>query len=412
MHRDSVVASWPKTVGRSLEIANDILCTDLILIGFVPSVAPLGALSFKLHKELADKYNGSEKWGYSRCTGTSLTRQPQSKLKPGARGEDWIRYGGSRAAASGTINEFVQGTDPAWLTKEAGNKLDVISGEGTVAQVDPKRLCRFLLDTCLERGVKLYQPAKVVQVDKDMRDQLSDVRITMDNGDEVDGECVSAYSGMLSTDPIVPCTRLVITAGAWSPSVFKQLFPNATMSIPITPLAGHSLLIKSPRWLKEHEKNGCHAVFATDTQGFSPEIFSRVGEEIFLAGLNSSSIPLPDLPTDATTNSHDIEKLRSVAKQMLGMPDQEDDLQVLREGLCFRPVTESGTPIISRIEDSCLGDGFSTRGGGEGGVFVAGGHGPLGISQSIGTGKVLSELVEGMATSADIAALALRCIQL
>lgn len=212
---------------------------------------------------------------------------------------------------------------------------------------------------------------------------------------------------MTDTDLTVPCTRLVITAGAWSPSVFKQLFPNSTRSIPITPLAGHSLLIKSPRWLKEHAKNGCHAVFATDTQGFSPEIFSRAGEEVFLAGLNSSSIPLPNLPTDATANPHDIEKLKSVAKQMLGMPDQEDDLQILREGLCFRPVTESGTPIVSRIEDYCLGDSFSTRAGGEGGVFVAGGHGPWGISQSIGTGKVMSELVEGLATSADINALTL-----
>lgn len=92
---------------------------------------------------------------------------------------------------------------------------------------------------------------------------------------------------------------------------------------------------------------------------------------------------------------------------MLGMPDQEDDLQILREGLCFRPVTEKGTPIISRVEDSCLGDGFSTRGGGEGGVFVAGGHGPWGISQAIGTGKVLSEVIEGLPTSADISALAL-----
>jgi hypothetical protein len=134
--------------------------------------------------------------------------------------------------------------------------------------------------------------------------------------------------------------------------------------------------VKSPRWLKEHEKNGCHAVFVTDTQGFSPEIFSRAGEEIYVAGLNSSSIPLPKLPTDAKTNPQDIAKLKSVAKQMLGMPDQEDDLQVLREGLCFRPVTANGMPIISRIPDSQLGDGFSTRGGGEGGVFVSGGHGP------------------------------------
>lgn len=170
-------------------LLEDVL-TDLRMIGFVPSVASLGALSFKLHKELANKYNGSETWGYSRCTGTSLTRPFRSESKPGVRGEDWIRYGGSRAAvSSGTMNESVQGAEPAWLTKEAGNKLDIISDEGTVAQVDPKRLCRFLLDKCLERGVRLYQPAKVVQVDKDMRDELSSVRIATDNGDKVDGEC-------------------------------------------------------------------------------------------------------------------------------------------------------------------------------------------------------------------------------
>jgi glycine/D-amino acid oxidase-like deaminating enzyme len=277
----------------------DVL-TNFLPIGFVPSVAPLGALSFKLHKELAEKYNGAERWGYSRCTGTSLTRKSKSKSKSGARGEDWIRYGGSRAAASGTVNEVVERAGPAWLTKEVGHELEVISDEGTVAQVDPKRLCNFLLDTCLRRGVRLYQPAKVVKVDKDMRDELSGVRIATDDGDEVDG----TYAWLTMAIPenncfIVPCTRLVITAGAWSPLVFKQLFAQSTTSIPITPLAGHSLLVKSPRWLKEHEKNGCHAVFATDTQGFSPEIFSRADEEIYLAGLNSSSIPLPKLPTDA-----------------------------------------------------------------------------------------------------------------
>jgi hypothetical protein len=115
-----------------------------------------------------------------------LTRKAKSKPHNGARGEDWIRDGGSRAAASGTINEFVEDDGPAWLTKESGSELEVISDEGTVAQVDPKRLCQFLLDTCLERGVKLYQPAKVVKVDKDMRDELSGVRIATDDGDEVD----------------------------------------------------------------------------------------------------------------------------------------------------------------------------------------------------------------------------------
>jgi glycine/D-amino acid oxidase-like deaminating enzyme len=159
-----------------------------LLTGFAPAVAPVGALSFRLHRELAEKYGGAERWGYSRGTAASLTRNQKSASKPGARGEDWIRDGGSRAAASGIINEFVTGVEPLWLTKEIGNDLEVVSEEGTVAQVDPKRLCRFLLDAYLERGVKLYRPAKVVKADKNVRDKLSGVRMATDNGDEVDGK--------------------------------------------------------------------------------------------------------------------------------------------------------------------------------------------------------------------------------
>jgi hypothetical protein len=42
-------------------------------------------------------------------------------------------------------------------------------------------------------------------------------------------------------------------------------------------------------------------------------------------------------------------------------------------------VTTSGHPIVSRIADEDLGDGFSTRGRGEGGVFISAGHGPWGM---------------------------------
>lgn len=137
----------------------------------------------------------------------------------------------------------------------------------------------------------------------------------------------------LLTYPTVPCTRVLITAGAWSPFVFNTLFPSASMKIPVTPLAGHSIVLKSPRWSKEHEESGCHAVFATDTLGFSPEMFSRVGGEIYLAGLNSTKIPLPKLATEAETQPDAIQQLKSTAAVMLGRPDKVDDLEVLREGL-------------------------------------------------------------------------------
>lgn len=227
--------------------------------------------------------------------------------------------------------------------------------------------------------MQLHHPAKAISVSKDIRDQLASVRIAAADGTETDSKLHSAGLGNVSRthDRLVPCTRLVLTAGCWTPRVFSTLFPSAKTRIPVTQLAGHSLLLKSPRWSAEHEEKGCHAVFATDNLGFSPELFSRIGGEIYISGLNSTAIPLPEVSTDAKISDEAVQQLKQVANRMLGLPGQED-LEVLREGLCFRPVTNSGRPIISRIPDNKLGGGFSTRGGGEGGVFVAAGHGAWG----------------------------------
>ena len=44
----------------------------------------------------------------------------------------------------------------------------------------------------------------------------------------------------------------------------------------------------------------------------------------------------------------------------------------------------------------------------DGGVFIAAGHGPWGISHSLGTGKVMAEMLEGEELSADVGALGMQ----
>jgi glycine/D-amino acid oxidase-like deaminating enzyme len=203
---------------------------------------------------------------------------------------------------------------------------------------------------------------------------------------------------------IVPCSRLILTAGAWSPLLFKSLFPASKTRIPISQLAGHSLLLRN-HFFKDDDSDVCHAVFATDTLGFSPEYFSRAGGEVYLAGLNSTMIPLPNLASDSKPNPEAIKQLKDCAVAMMGSVEGKE-VEVTRGALCFRAVTSSGRPIVSRISDAQLG-AFKTKGGAEGGVFLAAGHGAWGISQGPGTGCVIAELVEGRTTSADIGALAL-----
>lgn len=158
------------------------------------------------------------------------------------------------------------------------------------------------------------------------------------------------------------------------------------------------------------EKRGCHALYATSKTGFSPEIFSRIGGQIYVAGLNTDAIPLPKMATEKPISSEAIGELKKVAAKLLGAEGgaADDELEVVREGLCFRPVTPYGTPIITRIDDEHLEEGIATRPDAQGGVFLAAGHGPWGISLSLGTGKVLAEMAQGRRTiSADVSSLVL-----
>ena len=211
----------------------------------------------------------------------------------------------------------------------------------------------------------------------------------------------------------LPCARLIITAGAWTPSVYKTLFPTDSTRIPITQLAGYSLLLRSPLWNVGDKlpkrtnganpnlspsKGGCHAVFSTATatspngpNDWSPETFSRAGGEIYIAGLNDPSLALPELATDRKLEPEKLAVLMEEAKRLVGAEGKEE-LEVLREGLCFRPVTRRGTPIVAEVRPR---------------VWVAAGHGPWGISLSLGTGMVVSEMVEGRERSADVSGLGL-----
>lgn len=262
---------------------------------------------------------------------------------------------------------------------------------------DPLRLCEFLLDSAVKWNVKVMTSTKPTAV-------------TVSNG-------ILGGLELKQSDKMVdvPCTKLIITAGAWTPDVFATLFPQSRRKIPITPLAGHSIVLKSPRHTPTQEEGygGTHAIFCgpTSRTPWAPELLSRTGGEIYFTGLNDAAKPLPVLATDSKdlVEEDSIAELKSVAVQMMGLAkdgnEPRDDLEVTREAVCFRPVAASGAPIISKIADDELGSNIKQSA--DGGVFIAAGHGLWGISLGPGTGKVLAEMVVGQATSADVKGLAL-----
>lgn len=101
---------------------------------FAPSLAPLGALSFDLHNELATEKGGTEKWGFMKGTALSLDVATEG-VTSGVRGDDWLRAGTSRADTAAGANEPMVGNAPAWLTTQKGGVVEKISDDDTTGVV-------------------------------------------------------------------------------------------------------------------------------------------------------------------------------------------------------------------------------------------------------------------------------------
>lgn len=254
---------------------------------------------------------------------------------------------------------------------------------------DPKKLCQFLLEKCKAAGVQVHHPATALSVATDVRGELASV-------------CIGYTDSSAETE--IPATRLLLSSGAWTPQVFKSLFNTSSISIPVTSLAGHSLVVRRPTAVKDDNNAASSYSLICKLGELERVVFSRENGEIYLAGVNSTTIPLPELATGATPEAASMGVLKKVAQDLIA---SETDLEVVREGLCFRPMTSRRTPIITRIKDEDLGSGVTTRVGEEGGVFVATGHGQWGISLGLGTGKVVAEMMQGRKVSADVGSLGL-----
>ena len=388
---------------------------------FSPPVASLGELSFRLHKELAAQNDGQKNWSYTKSIAYSLAIDSRGVAKKEKSGRDvWLQTGASRADAATIASENGQargegaernevlnddGT-PAWFTKQKNGTLEVIDDQGGCAQVVPRQLCEFLLQACEARGVKIHTGCEATGIFRQKDGKIGGIKV------KKDCEIFEKH-----------CNNIVLAAGAWTPHAFSTLFSESKLKIPVQPLAGYSITVRSPRLSQpildpaSSEQNSAlsHALYCAPTSSwdFAPEVFSRIGvdgrPELWAGGLNEPSLNLPKT-ADGVVDIRDSKRMEDLKRTMIAMAGTRkeghdlniDDLEVVKQGLCFRPVSSSGYPIITRIPDKSIGKDFNME---DGGVFCATGHGPWGISLSLGTGRVMAELITHRATSANISRL-------
>ncbi len=153
--------------------------------------------------------------------------------------------------------------------------------------------------------------------------------------------------------------QIVITTGAWTPKLHHLL----QKPIPIQPGKGYSITMPRPSICPKYsmifEEHRVAVTPFTDTY--------RIGSTMEFAGY------------DTTMNPKRLQLLRDGAALYLHEPLAEP---VLESWYGWRPMTPDSLPFIGKLP------AFDN-------VYLAAGHGMLGVSMSPATGKLVAELVSG-----------------
>ncbi|KAL9075771.1 MAG: hypothetical protein Q9161_001523 [Pseudevernia consocians] len=230
---------------------------------------------------------------------------------------------------------------------------------------------------------------------------VADVRVK-------NGSLESVTITQLDRKIISGCHSLIIAAGPWSERVLSGLFPDSRVRIPSVkpPNSGNYIILRAPRWDSSQDTRVCHQIYL---EGKNMDISSRPDGTLYIGGSLSAQEALPDTTTDVHTQLQYVRKMEKLVASVLDC--SMDDIEVLEVGRAYRPCLEHGRPIVSQVPlDELLG--MTCRNPIErsevkrGGVYLNVGHGCDGITLGPGSGKVMSELIEGgQSMSADISGL-------
>ncbi|KAL7418818.1 hypothetical protein Q5752_006502 [Cryptotrichosporon argae] len=311
------------------------------------ATASLSAMSYDLHKSLADEFGGRDKWGYRAVDTLSVTsdlRRVSKKPSP----LPWL--------PAGTVHG----------TRHLG-------GPDTTAQVHPGEFTRFFA----EQFAALDGCALVVG-------RVAGLALDDDGG--------RPTAVVLESGSTIKADTVVLAPGPWLGALAERILPpHAARTLAVTGHRAHSVVIKTKDEMSAH----CLFTDITEADGSSgePEVYPRPDGTTYICGSDDTS-PLPATAADVCADPAAIARLHRQAAALSPVFTPAAGATTVAEQACFLPIPDRGRPLVGPVPGLAR-------------VYVAGGHSCWGVTQGPGTGKVLAELIlEGAARSADISKLA------
>lgn len=395
----------------------------LALWAFPQQIVPL---SFQLHGDLSDEFNGAKEWGYRRLTTISIegdigslasaetpattttsesvsveelpelintgsissedsdlssSNLSSNEQKPNKKPRRQMKKNSIRVNDQSDMeidtNIAKLPEDLNWINLEIVKDWNHVGGESATAQVHPYQFTTFLLRKCLETGsVELI----IGKVD----DILFDEETTECNGvSYYPSSTKLTYENNDQSKMELHGDQIVLTIGPWT----SKILPDC----PISGLRAHSITVAP----KEPETISPFAIFTelklSKTEFVSPEVYARK-DEIYVCGEGDTSVPIPETTDDVEIVGEKCDELFNYVSKI---SDNLAGGKILKRQLCYLPVLDipsSSGPLIGETNVTNL--------------FLASGHSCWGINNAPLTGLLMSELLlDGELKSCDISAL-------
>ncbi|KAI9695892.1 MAG: hypothetical protein M1836_006009 [Candelina mexicana] len=325
----------------------------------------IAPLSFCLHSELAEQYDGARDWGFRNVHCADVDAMGEAVGH--ATTEESKTHFHSHTVSKPSSSDYPPELD--WIISEKITSYTELGRPENTAQVHPHLFTNKIASLAEERGAKIILGSAMhVNYNKD-RNAVTSVTYRAKDTSEVSD---------------IQASEVVIAAGPWT----TRLLPEA----PIKESRNHSIVVRPSKPVS------AYVLFPElkpkiPQQRIPPEIYSRPDGTIYLCGPSDTDIPLPEF-SDLVEFNPDICDIIYNDGSSISQPIREGEL--VTKQACYRPI------VVGRARDigPLVGPTGVTS------LWLASGHDSWGISNGPGTGKVMSEMLfDGKASSADVSSL-------
>lgn len=311
-------------------------------------------LSYKLHKQLADKYGGDERWGYRQvhcgsvdCKGRNLTAKDNVKGKdnemdgkndsPANREKNSVSLEKNPPKVSAKLAARGIPKDLDWIHPDCLRMYDEMGDPSTTAQVHPYQFTTSMAELAAEKGADVRVGAAVKSINH-TKDGKGVESVTYEDKNDNNKEVT------------ISATDIIISAGPWT----REVYPDA----PITATRAHSVTIRPTREIS------AYALFteiklpagfggATDKskksrgeQHVSPEIYTRPKNEVYACGEGDHMVRLPK---SSDLVEVDEQRCQDIVDYVSSISDELRDGEVTARQACYLPNVQGGNgPLIGQ----------------------------------------------------------------